>query len=207
MCRNPVSFSAYKKFLRICILILIVYLTLNNGHIMVFLNKLMVGSKEKQKDKVGPFCNVTLMGQFNYISKNISSWSTIWSEHIKDIVIATPESTPIDNQTYGKVIFYNEDRGLTSPYSNILKLLKERKSINCLLYVHDDLLVTGSVLRRLGRREWISTANVESHQLIRLYRNGSAFAHGNHKLDQWPWWPGCRSAFINMFNDKEVEPY
>ena len=215
MSRNPGSFSAGTYLVRICIFVLIVYLTLNIDHIMVFLDELNVGSKVQPQKKVEPFCNVTLMGQFNYISKNITRWSTIWSEHIQDIVIATPENTPIDNHTHGKVMFYKKDRGKKSPYSNILKVLKERNSINCLLYVHDDLLVTGSILRRLGRQEWISTvytktffeSTSESDQVITLYRNGTAFAHGSWSLDKWPWWPGCRSAFINMFTDKVVKPY
>ena len=180
----------------------------------------MVVSKEQRQNEVRSFCNVTLMGQFNYISKKISSWSSIWSEHIKDIIIATPKGTPIDNYTYGQFMFYKGDRGMTSPYSNILKILKDSDSINCLLYVHDDLLLTGSILRRLGRKEWISTVynpdstwtkNLESDLLITLYRNGTSFSHGNPEwpwaIDKWSWWPGCRKTFMNMFNDAQFKPY
>ena len=165
MSRKSSSFSAYIYIVCTFILVFIVYLTLNNGNIMVFVDKLIVESKVQHQNKVAPFCNVTLMGQFNYVSKNISSWSTIWSEHIQDIVIATPKGTPIVNYTYGKIMFYNEDRGRTSPYKNIFKVLKQRDNINCLLYVHDDLLVTGSILRRLGRHQWISTVHTENSKV------------------------------------------
>ena len=95
----------------------------------------MVVSEEQQQNEVIPLCNVTLMGQFNYISKKITSWSSIWSEHIKDIVIATPQGTLIDNHTHGKVMFYSEDRGMTSPYSNIVRVLKERETTSIVSYM------------------------------------------------------------------------
>ena len=220
MCKKPDSFSTYTKLVCSCILIFIVYLTLKYDHNVVSHGKPMMVSKQQHQNDVRPFCNVTLMGQFNYKSKKISSWSSIWSEHIKDIVIATPQGTLIDNHTYGRVMFYSEDRGMTSPYSNIVRVLKERHNINCLLYVHDDLLLTGSILRKLGRKEWISTVynpdaawtkNVESDMLITVYRNGTSFSHGNPQwpwaLHTWTWWPGCRKTFTNMFNDADLEPY
>ena len=156
---------------------------------------------------------VTLMGQFNYISKNVSTWSNNWSEHIKDIVIATPEGTPIENDTLGRPMFYKKDNGFTSPYTNILKVLKENDNVDRLLYVHDDLLITKSTLRRIGRQPWVSTLYIkpkelESNNIITLYRNGTSFKHDSSSfLDNWVWWSGCRNAFMNMFDNTVVAPY
>ena len=58
-----------------------------------------VSNVEKRKEFGPKVRNATLMGQFNSKSKHISSWINIWSKHIKDIVIATPEGTPIDAGT------------------------------------------------------------------------------------------------------------
>ena len=183
------------------------------SHDGLMINEIKVNQmKSSQSNERKTFCDVTLMGQFNYISKNISSWSNNWSNHIKDIVVATPEGTPIEEDTFGSIMFYQQDSGITSPYSNILRVLKERNNINCLLYVHDDLLITGSTLCKIGRQGWISTVYIESSQLesdniITLYRNGTSFAHGNWNLDHWGHWSACRNTFLAMFNDTVVEHY
>ena len=169
--------------------------------------------KQQRRPRPMPFSEVTLMGQFNYISKNVSNWSNVWSDHIRDIVIATPEGTPVENDTFGKPMFYKQDGGHTSPYINILKVLKENNSVNRLLYVHNDLLLTKSTLRRIGRPGWISTlyiegTDLESDHIITLYRNGTSFKHDNSSfLDHWMWWSGCRNVFLKIFNDAVVEPY
>ena len=179
------SFQGYFYFVSICFLICGFYLWTNIYHMMVSYDGFMVGSYEQQRrPRPWPFYEVTLMGQFNYISKNVSSWSNIWSEHINDIVIATPEGTPIEKGTFGRPMFYKQDSGHTSPYTNILRVLKENNGINRLLYVQDDLLITKSTLRRIGRPGWISTiyiedTDLESDHLITLYRNGTSFKHDN----------------------------
>ena len=174
---------------------------------------MVASNKQQRRPRTMPFNEVTLMGQFNYISKNVSNWSNIWSDHIRDIVIATPEGTPVENGTLGRPMFYKQDGGHTSPYINILKVLKENNSVNRLLYVHDDLLLTKSTLRRIGRQAWISTLYIqpsgsESDTIITLYRNGTSYKHDSSLfLDNWMWWPGCRNAFMKMFNDTVVKPY
>ena len=115
---------------------------------------MLISHQEREKEN-RRFCDVTLMGQFNYISENISRWTHNWSDYFNDIVIATPEGTHIEKDTIGLPIFYKQDNGIISPYSNILRVLNERKNVKCLLYVHDDLLLTGSALNRLGRQEWV----------------------------------------------------
>ena len=234
------SGSVFTYIVVICLLIVIFCSTRKFYHIKVSNDGLMMASNTKIKE-FGPIaCNVTLMGQFNSKSKHISTWINIWSKHIKDIVIATPEGTSIEAQTCRglrcRIMFFKDDRGRLSPYSNILRVLKEDNSVNSLLYVHDDLLITGSTLRRIiGRHEWISTMNLsallsdikynyrnsdsESDNIITLYRNGTSFARDrNWNVDTWGWWGWdpipwaknikcCRNKFMDMFNDTVVEPY
>ena len=186
------------------------YLTINIYPMVASDNSFILISQQEQKKEQGRICDVTLMGQFNYISKNISRWSHDWSDHINDIVIAAPEGTHIEDGTIGRPMFYKKDNGLVSPYSNILRVLEENKTVKCLLYVHDDLLITGSTLNRLGRDEWVSTVHKngkESGDIITVYRNGTSFAHGHWNLSNWYWWTGCRNKFIEMFNDTVVKPY
>ena len=143
MYRTPYSFRGYSYFVSISLLICVCYLTTNIYHMMVSYDGfLMTSYEEQRRPRPRPFCKVTLMGQFNYISKHVSSWSNIWSKHTKEIVIATPEGTPIEKDTFGRPMLYKQDSGFTSPYTNIVRVLKENDGVNCLLYVHDDLLLS-----------------------------------------------------------------
>ena len=72
MCSKLDSFSTYSKLVCSCILICTVYLTLKYDHIMVSHGTAMVVSEKELENEVRPFCNVTLMGQFNYISQKIT---------------------------------------------------------------------------------------------------------------------------------------
>ena len=158
--------------------------------------------------KIEPTCNTTLMGQFNYISSNISVWNRMWSKQIKDIVIATPIDTPIQNLTLSQYMFYQGDRGTHSPYSNMAKVIKENKNICGLLYVHDDLLITGSIFHRLGGNEWISTVGNPDHQNIRVYQNGTFFSNNSKIMNnRWVHWKGCHRKFMKMFRDERLESY
>ena len=209
--KQKCSFSVYTFMTFTWSLMVLYYLTIYLFPMMAVDGGFILISHQERERKNRRFCDVTLMGQFNFISGNISRWTHDWSDYFNDIVIATPDGTNIEDSTIGRPIFYKKDNGIVSPYSNILRLLKERKSIKCLLYVHDDLLITGSTLNRLGRSEWVSTVyqTDESDQLITLYRNGTSLIKNknNKNLDNWSWWPGCRKAFLEMFDETVVKPY
>ena len=168
-----------------------------------------------QRPNIDPFSNIILMGQFNFINKNISRWSDAWSKHIRNIVIATPEDTPKQELKFGRYMFYEGDNGHFSPYINMGRVIKENKDIRGLLYVHDDLLIAGSILRKVGGSEWIT--NIEPHKRdnsVKVYKNGTFISNhsqifSGHKYFRtaWPAWKDCHKNFLNMFDDPRMEPF
>ena len=50
---------------------------------------------------------------------------------------------------------YKSDKGYSSPYENIAKVLKMVKSKRfAILYVHDDMLITSALRRKIGKTNW-----------------------------------------------------
>ena len=94
------------------------------------------------------------MGQFNYISHNVSTWTDSWSKIFRptDIVIADPDNAwhPYPKLTSARYMFYPAERtGGYSPYINLGKVLKGNKNLRSILYVHDDMILTSSLLQIL----------------------------------------------------------
>ena len=104
-----------------------------------------------------------LIGQFNYnlTSKNISTWIYSWSKVFdkKNIIMAVPDCDLHDypkmySQNY--LCYRSEESigtGWFSPYQNIIKILKTTEWRR-FLYVHDDMLIKSSLLKKLGNTYW-----------------------------------------------------
>ena len=113
----------------------------------------------------------TLIGQFNYPSTFYSEWSGIWSEFTKDIVIATPENITHPNydtggrRIFGRFMKYQDDHGFTSPYTNMARVIQENNHSMGYLYIHDDMMFSGSIFEKLGGSEWIVT---KDHNLMNI---------------------------------------
>ena len=161
--------------------------------------------------------HLTLMGQFNYnsSSNDITTWFNSWSQIIesKDIIMAVPDC---ESQNYPKMspssyLCYKSDMGFYSPYENIAKILKmaESKSFG-ILYVHDDMLITSSLINKIEKINWAMVQ--PSHRVIKMYKNGTIFGMENgtkstdddckimqngkmvplrncHKIGFWQFWP------------------
>ena len=165
--------------------------------------------------------DIALMGQFNYINNNISTWANTWSKHIKNIVIATPENTPKQDLKMGSYLFYKGDNGHYSPYINMGRVIRENNNIRGLLYVHDDLLITGSILRKIGGSEWVSSVefhkaskNDKAPKSVRIFQNGTfisdyrdVFSGRKYFRHVWGAWKQCHNSFMNMFDDPRFQPY
>ena len=178
----------------------------------------------------------TLIGQFNYPSKFYSKWSEIWSKFTKDIVMSIPENITHPNyNTVGKRIFgrfvkYQGDKGYTSPYMNMARVIRENNHSMGYLYIHDDMMISGSIFEKLGGSEWImakdhsylnhvTKPNDIMHYNIRkniahsttemnkLYKNGTLFSKRAKFYKNWPHWPGCHKAFVSMFDDDRLKPF
>ena len=178
----------------------------------------------------------TLIGQFNYPSTFYSEWSGIWSQFTKDIVIAIPENINHPNyDTSGKRIFgrflkYQDDQGFISPYTNIARVIQENNHSMGYLYIHDDMMFSGSIFEKLGGSEWIMTkdhsltadAREPNHTMYynitknitysttamnKLYKNGTLFSKRAIFYKKWTHWTGCAKAFVTMFDDERLKPF
>ena len=124
-----------------------------------------------------------VMGQFNYelASNDISTWVDSWSKVVEsqNIIVAVPNC---ESEDYPEMKFssylcyvhqwpkYDLGRGWFTPYINIAKVLKasEKKGI---LYVHDDMVITSSLRKKLGESTWFIA--LPSHAVIKIYKNGT----------------------------------
>ena len=164
-----------------------------------------------------------IMGQFNYnlTSNNMSTWIDSWSKVIepKNIIMAMPDC---DSHDYPKMnpagyLCYKSDSGFYSPYINIAKVLKSSDA-NGILYIHDDMLITSSLRKRLGKSDWVITPdfNSQSHDVIKIYKNGT-ISTNNTKMYWYHWnspytvgttsHAGCKRTFIEIMNDPDVSEF
>ena len=173
--------------------------------------------KTKLQEKLNPYQNITLLGQFNYMSKNVSLWIDAWSKVINrnKIVVAAPchipelpvcPLRPYPTISPSKYLFYVYDGGQYSPYINIAKVIKEEENIYGILYVHDDLLLHRYILEKIGGNEWIVSGSIE--QVITFYENSMIVSNQNlSKILQWLQWNKCSTSFTKMFHDERLQPY
>ena len=153
--------------------------------------------------------NIILLGQFNYPSFNLSTWKESWSRVVNphNIVIAVPNAqnkTPYFILKDTQHILYKNDRGYVSPYANIAKVIRKREDINGILYVHDDMLLSSSVLRKIGGTEWLAT-NVHAKKFA-IYKNSTSESIKDADT-RWSHWKGCIETFLKMFNDSRLKPF
>ena len=164
-----------------------------------------------------------MMGQFNYNlnSDNISTWLDSWSKVIdpKNIMMAVPDC---ESHDYPKInpanyLCYKSDSGFYSPYINIAKVLKATDTSG-ILYIHDDMLITSSLRKKLGKSDWVITPdfNSQSHDIIKIYKNGTIST--NNTFMYWYHWNnpytvettshvGCQKTLIDIMNDPDVSAF
>ena len=164
-----------------------------------------------------------LFGQFNYLLGNESLWSEIWrqTEYFADIFIAIPKQKRKVFRNVEKILYYRPDGGYVSPYANIGHIIKKNLDVSQLsiLYVHDDLLMTGSLLKRIvGGKEWVveddlecKTNEKESGLFVWLYENGTYIIPPRKYPQHLDWRilviEECRDTFFEMFKDSRLKPY
>ena len=120
----------------------------------------MLQSHEREKEFL-------MMGQFNHhlTLSSISTWIDSWSKVVetKNIIMAI---TDCESHDYPKInsssyLCYKSDYGYYSPYINIAKVLKT-SGTNGILYIHDDMLITSSLRKKLGKSSWVITSDIAS---------------------------------------------
>ena len=84
-------------------------------------------------------------------------------------------------------------------------IIKETRYLRGILYVHDDLVLTSSVLQKVGGNEWIAT-NSKDRDIITIHETSKVDSAKNAPT-WWSWWNGCFTAFTKMFTDERLKPY
>ena len=180
-----------------------------------------------------------LMGQFNYFSNHTSVWTKKWSDTktFDGIIVAMPKSEILIGNDSVLFLPYPKENGFVSPYTNIGKVIRKNNNIGGLLYVHDDLMITKSILKMVRGSAWIISdehqmkggrkdanqiirlyENVEfylnstrkniSGEMIRLYDNGTIFVNKSmSKQISFLRWPMCKNSFLSMYSDPRLDPY
>ena len=172
---------------------------------LVFFANQNFKQQNQSRPMIHPYANVTLMGQFNYVSNSISTWRNAWSHVVNpnNIVIAAPNDASHPYPKEGRYKFYQGDAGYYSPYINMANVIRENRDIPGLLYVHDDMLLSSSIFRKLGGNEWIATNFKE--ETFAIYENSTFDSPGAPTW--WNHWSGCVASFIKIFNDKRLNHY
>ena len=176
--------------------------------VLSFVNEYSSYKYELRPEK-DQWLNFSLMGQFNFISNNISTWSNSWSKLINpnDIIIAVPDclSHRYPKLSQASYLCYEGDKGFYSPYMNIVRILR-KNLMNAILYVHDDMLLTSSLWKKLGKTHWVvATQFWRWYDVIKLYKNGTTSINSK-LLDKWPHWKRCNKSFIKIMNDDDILP-
>ena len=176
---------------------------------LLFIVNLNFRPPSKPSPKLRPYSNFIVLGQFNYPSDNISTWKRSWSKFVNPnrIIIAAPKAqseNPNFDPSQTKYMLYESDLGYVSPYINIANELREKDDATGILYVHDDMLLSSSVLRKIGGIEWLAT-NVNAEKFA-IYENSTSESVENAPT-WWGHWQGCLAAFLKMFNDQRLKPY
>ena len=60
---------------------------------------------------------------------------------------------------------YKSDSCFYSPYINIAKILKASDASG-ILYIHDDMLITSSLRRKLGKTDWVISLDLSSQSHV-----------------------------------------
>lgn len=169
--------------------------------------------QSKPNPKLRPYSDLCrdkcVLGQFNYPSNNVSTWKRSWSKFVNPnkIIIAAPEAqneNPHFDPSQTKYLLYKSDYGHVSPYINIANVLRDNDDEVRILYVHDDMLLTASVLKKIGGREWLATDVITEKYAI--YENSTSESVENAPT-WWGHWQGCLVAFLKMFKDQRLKPY
>ena len=180
---------------------------------LLFIVNLYLKPPSKPVPKIRPYSDVCrdkcVLGQFNYPSNNVSTWKNSWSKFINPnkIIIAAPkgqEEIPNFDPSQTKYMLYKSDFGYVSPYINIANVLRDNDDEVRLLYVHDDMLLTASVLEKIGGKEWLAT-NVDNEKFA-IYENSTSKSVENAPM-WWSHWQDCLSTFLKMFNDQRLKPF
>lgn len=190
--------------------------------------KVLMESKDAPRNTHVEKGGVVLMGQFNYAPcvGCVETWSRAWSTITPafDIIAAIPSGKLVRTSTLGvpvRIITYPQDKGYISPYTNLAHVIRSADAnVRGVLYVHDDFMVTRSVLNKLGGFTWISTpAWSGAFGVGVVTRNGSIILNRKEHavLNRWQWWDqwkvgtgrkvGCREAFSSLAKDQRMAPF
>jgi len=176
-----------------------------------------------------PLASTTLLIHFNYNTnleqseQSVNMWSQLCPE--SNIILALPHTDSAaahggNNEGVGAVypipekanatvrtIRYVSDKGFYSPLYNIIKVIQESTKTNGVLYVHDDMLLSASLLSEIETTDnWVATVEADTSVVpFQWLRNGT-FA-GPLPPDSWWWKTRCMSKFSELARDPRMHRF
>ena len=173
--------------------------------------------------------NIGKLSNFNIFKKDMGkympTWTRIWSRVFSQgsIKILAPTGINISdkNTLAGNLRLYypkdflpkpikkglpaNEDRhksGFITIPIQIAKAVREILHENgSLVFIHDDLMITKSLLKRIGGKQWITYADFRRFRR-KLYEDGT-LPGGRFDIPC----PYCKEGFTNLFHDPRLKQY
>ena len=170
------------------------------------------------------FFHYNKFGKFIHsMGKYIPTWSEIWSRVFSqnNIEIVVPTGTNISNNNAlsGNLRFYYPKdmlhpiknrlpanleiytAGFVITMTHITRIVKEvLHEKGSLVHINDDVIISKSLLRIIGGKQWITTANLQETR--KLYENGTI---PGARIDR-PC-PYCKTGFSALFHDPRLKQY
>jgi len=165
-------------------------------------------------DTPRPFSRITLLGQFNCNTRQsqVSEWVRMWSKvfPVSNAMLAVPQDrtsfhqNTIQNRAVPEFVRYIPDKGFYSPMSNLIYAIEESSTMQGVLYVHDDMILSSALLTHIGKDTWVATFNADDR--FRWLRNGTFT--GTMPPASWVWWQrDCVSHLKNIASDPEMHQF
>ena len=161
-----------------------------------------------------PFSRITLLGQFNWntTQSQVSEWVRMWSKvfPMSTSILAVPldrtvfHQNTIQDKAVPEFVRYTPDKGWFSPILNLMYAIEKSSTMQGVLYVHDDMILSSALLTHIGTETWVATFNPEDR--LRWLRNGTFT--GKKPPLKWVWWQQeCVSPLQKIASDPEMDSF
>jgi len=174
-----------------------------------------------------PLASTTVLVQFNYNTnrreseRSANMWSKLCS--LSNVILALPRSDPTvagriggadeirpnpgNPESLFRIVRYTGDKGFYSPLHNMIKVIRESTATTGVLYVHDDMLLSASLLSEIETTEdWIATIEPDTSVVpFQLLRNGTLT--GPLPPTSWWWTTRCMSKFGELVRDPRLQRF
>ena len=99
---------------------------------------------------------------------------------------------------------YIPDKWFYSPMLNLIYAIEESRTMQGVLYVQYDMILSSALLTHIGTETWVATFNPADR--FQWLRDGTF--NGNTPPRSWVWWQhDCVSSLQNIASDPEMDQF